>query len=45
MFENVISQIDDQIAKLQRARALLTGNAAIPAQRRRWAVIKAGKKK
>jgi hypothetical protein len=77
MFENVISQIDNQIAKLQQARALLTAGttvtvprgrpagskdtAAAPkkrrkmtaagrkaiaeAQRRRWAVIKAGKKK
>jgi hypothetical protein len=27
MLENVISQIDEQIAKLQQARALLTGGA------------------
>jgi hypothetical protein len=77
MFENVISQIDDQIAKLQQARALLTGGTATPvrrgrpagsknatvapkkrrkmtaagrkaiaeAQRKRWAAIKANKKK
>jgi hypothetical protein len=77
MFENVISQIDDQIAKLQQARALLTGSTTAPAlrgrpagsknttaapkkrrgitaagrkaiaeaQRKRWAAIKATKKK
>jgi hypothetical protein len=31
MLENVISQIDEQIAKLQQARALLTGGATAPA--------------
>ena len=35
MFENVLSQIDDQIAKLQQARALLTGSTATPARRGR----------
>jgi hypothetical protein len=48
MFENVIGQIDDQIAKLQQARALLTGNTAAPARRGRPAGSKnttAGAKK
>jgi hypothetical protein len=32
MLENVISQIDEQIAKLQQARALLAGGATAPAR-------------
>lgn len=39
MFENVISQIDDQIAKLQQARALLTSSTAAPVRRGRPAGI------
>jgi hypothetical protein len=35
MLENVIGQIDDQIAKLQQARALLAGGTVTPAQRGR----------
>ncbi len=40
MFENVISQIDDQIAKLQQARALLTGSTTAAAPRGRPAGTK-----
>lgn len=40
MFENVISQIDEQIAKLQQARVLLTGGgSASPTRRGRLAGI------
>jgi hypothetical protein len=34
MLENVIAEIDQQIAKLQQAKALLTGSVAAPAAKR-----------
>jgi hypothetical protein len=34
MFENVLAEIDQQIAKLQQARALLSGSVPAPAAKR-----------
>jgi hypothetical protein len=34
MFENILAEIDQQIAKLQQAKALLSGSAPAPAAKR-----------